>query len=123
MSKYESAKIIVDLHRDAAAYTGNKPKTVTINNNTIAGYAMVIGNGNPNVEALRNFANHINKTAEKLYPGFKGKIIEKQYKFNQHVSDYYVLLEVGNNENTIEQAKGTGKYFAEVFAEAIKDIE
>jgi stage II sporulation protein P len=123
MSKYESAKIIVDLHRDAAAYTGNKPKTVTINNNTIAGYAMVIGNGNPNVEALRNFANHINKTAEKLYPGFKGKIIEKQYKFNQHVSDYYVLLEVGNNENTIEQAKGTGKYFAEVLAEAIKDIE
>lgn len=123
MSKHKSAKIIVDLHRDAAAYTGNKPKTVSINNNTVAGYALVIGNGNPNVEALRNFANHINKTAEKLYPDFKGKIIEKQYKFNQHVSDYYILLEVGNNENTIEQAKGTAKYFADVLAEAIKDME
>ncbi|MDD4565066.1 MAG: stage II sporulation protein P [Eubacteriales bacterium] len=123
MENYESAKIIIDLHRDAAAYAGNKPKVFSINNNTIAGYAMVIGNGNPNVDALRNFANHINKTAEDIYPGFKGKIIEKQYKFNQYVSDYYVLLEVGNNENTIEQAKGTGKYFADVLAKAIKDIE
>lgn len=122
MGSNESTKIIVDLHRDAAAYTGNNPKTVTINNDTIASYAMVIGTGNPNVEALRNFANHINKTAEDMYPGFTGKLIEKQYKFNQHLSDYYILLEVGNNENTIEQAKGTGKYFADVLAKAIKGI-
>lgn len=119
----ESTKVIVDLHRDAAACYGNKPKIANIDNKTIAGFAMVIGNGNPNVDALRNFANHINKIADEIYPGFKGNIIEKQYKFNQHVSDYYVLLEVGNNENTIEQAKGTGKYFADVLAKAIKDIE
>jgi stage II sporulation protein P len=58
-----------------------------------------------------------------MYPGFGGKIIEKQYKFNQYVSDYHLLLEVGNNENTIDQAKLTGKYFAKVLAKAIKDIE
>ncbi len=119
----DSKKIIVDLHRDAAGYSGNKAKTVTINKNTLAGYAMVIGTGNPNYDALKTFANHINKTAAEMYPGFEGKIIEKQYKFNQYVSDYHILLEVGNNENTIEQAKLTGKYFADVLAEAIKSIE
>ncbi|MDD2190532.1 MAG: stage II sporulation protein P [Eubacteriales bacterium] len=119
----DSQKIIVDLHRDAAGYSGNNAKTVTINKNTLAGYALVIGSGNPNYEALKTFANHINKTAAEMYPGFEGKIIEKQYKFNQYVSDYHILLEVGNNENTIEQAKLTGKYFADVLAEAVKSIE
>ncbi|MEL7655958.1 MAG: stage II sporulation protein P [Bacillota bacterium] len=123
MGNNESAKIIIDLHRDAAAYSGNTAKTVSINKNNAAKYSLVVGNGNPNVEALKLFANHVNKTAEEMYPGFGGKIIEKQYKFNQYVSDYHLLLEVGNNQNTIEQAKMTGKYFADVLAEVIKDIE
>ena len=123
MGSNESAKIIVDLHRDAAAYSGNVAKTVSINKEAVAKYSLVVGMGNPNVDALKLFANHINKTAEELYPGFGGKIIEKQYKFNQYVSDYHILLEVGNNENTIEQAKLTGKYFADVLAKVIKDIE
>lgn len=123
MGSNESARIIIDLHRDAAAYSGNAAKTTTINKDTIAKYSLVIGTGNPNVDALRLFANHVNATAENTYSGFGGKIIEKQYKFNQYVSDYHLLLEVGNNQNTIEQAKLTGKYFAKVLAKAIKDIE
>ena len=120
---YDSAKIIIDLHRDAAGYSGNVAKTTTINKDTVAKYNLVVGTGNPNVKELENFANKINNTAEKMYPGFGGRIIEKQYKFNEYVSNHYMLLEVGNNENTIEQAKMTGKYFADVLAEAIKDIE
>ncbi len=123
MGSNESARIIIDLHRDAAAYSGNVAKTVNVKKDTAASYSLVIGTGNPNVEALRLFAGHVNKTAEEMYPGFGGKIIEKQYKFNQYVSDYHLLLEVGNNQNTIEQAKLTGKYFAHVLAKAIKDIE
>lgn len=123
MGSNQSTKIIVDLHRDAASYTGNVGKTVSINKDTVAKYSLVIGTGNPNVEALRSFANKINSKAEELFPGFGGRIIEKQYKFNQYVSDYHLLLEVGNNQNTIEQAKMTGKYFADVLAETIKDID
>jgi hypothetical protein len=58
-----------------------------------------------------------------MYPGLAGRIIEKEYKFNQHVSDYHLLLEAGNNENTIDQAKRLGKCFANVLAEAIKEIQ
>ncbi len=124
MGQNESANLIlIDLHRDAAGYVGNVPKTIMINKETLAGYSLVIGTGNPNVDALRQFAGQINKTAEKLYPGFGGKIIEKQYKFNQYVSDHHLLLEVGNNENTIEQAKVTGQYFAKVLAEVVKELE
>jgi stage II sporulation protein P len=58
-----------------------------------------------------------------MFPGFGGNIIEKQYKFNQYVSDHHMLLEVGNNMNTIDQAKLTGKYFGDVLAEIINDME
>lgn len=123
MANNQSTRIVVDVHRDAAAYAGNVPKTVTINKNKSAQFSLVVGTGNPNVEALRIFANHVNKKAEELYPDFGGKIIEKPYKFNQYVSDYHLLVEVGNNENTIEEAKLAGKYFADVLAEVIKDIQ
>jgi stage II sporulation protein P len=123
MGENKTTQIVVDLHRDAASYSGNVGKSVTIKKETVAKYSLVVGTGNPNVEALKLFANHINKKAEDLYPGFGGKIIEKQYKFNQYVSDYHILLEVGNNQNTIEEAKACGKYFADVLAESIKDIE
>ncbi len=119
----ESAKIVIDLHRDAAGYSGNVAKTVSVKKDTIAKYSLVIGTGNPNVAALRSFANQINNTAEEMYPGFGGKIIEKKYKFNQYVSDHHILLEVGNNENTIEQAKLTAKYLANVIANVTKDIK
>jgi stage II sporulation protein P len=115
--------VVIDLHRDAAGYSGNNAKTTEIGNKTVAKYSLVVGNGNPNVGALKQFANQVNSTAESMYPGFGGKIIEKQYKFNQYVSDHHMLLEVGNNMNTIDQAKLTGKYFGDVLAQVIKDME
>lgn len=115
--------IVIDLHRDAAAYSGNSAKTTEIEKKTVAKYSLVIGNGNPNVGALRQFADQVNSTAESMYPGFGGKVIEKQYKFNQYVSDHHMLLEVGNNMNTIDQAKLTGKYFGDVLAKVIDDMD
>lgn len=115
--------ILIDLHRDAAEYSGNTAITTSVKNDTIAKYSLVIGKGNPNFEALKSFADSVNRNAEEMYPGFGGRIIEKQYKFNQYVSDHHLLLEVGNNQNTIDQAKLTGKYFGDVLAKAIKDMD
>nr|HML38847.1 stage II sporulation protein P [Bacillota bacterium] len=122
MADHGSNMIVIDLHRDAAAYLGNVAETVSIKKDTVAGYSLVVGTGNPNADKLEQFANLVNQTAEKMYPGFGGKIIEKQYKFNQYVSDHHMLLEVGNNANTIEQAKLTGKYFGDVLAKVIEDM-
>lgn len=122
MTSYPSAIFIVDLHRDAAAYTGNVGKTVSINGETAAAYALVVGEGNPNAANLTAYANAINAKAEELYPGFGGRIISKAYKYNQYVSDYHILLEVGNNENNIRESKITAKYFAHVLAAVIDDL-
>lgn len=121
LAKNPSIKIVIDLHRDAASYAGNKGKTVNINGETVASYSLVIGQDNANLKQLTAFGNEINRTAEKMYPGFGGHIIEKQYRFNQYVSDHALLLEIGNNENTIQQVKATGKYFANVVEAYLKN--
>lgn len=121
MGQYPSAIFVIDLHRDAAAYTGNVGKTVTVEGETAAAYSLVVGEGNPNAAMLRSFAERVNEKAEAMYPGFGGRIISKTYKYNQYVSDYHLLLEVGNNENNIRETRVTAKYFARVFASVIAD--
>lgn len=121
LGKYKNVAMVIDLHRDAAGYSGNSGKTTIVNGETVAKYSLVVGNGNPNAEKLKIFANAVNRKAEETYPGYGGRIIEKAYKFNQYVSDYYLLLEVGNNENNIREAKASAKYLADVFAKVIND--
>lgn len=123
LGKYKNVAMVIDLHRDAAGYSGGARKTAIVDGKTVAKYSLVVGNGNPNAEKLKIFANTVNKKAEKMYPGYGGKIIEKAYKFNQYVSDYHLLLELGNNENNIREADASAKCLANVLAAVIKDLQ
>lgn len=118
---YPDIALVVDLHRDAAGYAGSVGKVHSVEGKNTAAYGYVIGHGNPNLSALQSLVETLNRKAEALYPGFTGKIIDKDYKFNQYISDHHVLVEVGNNENTIEQARMTGYYLAEIFAAYLKE--
>lgn len=123
LGQYKNVAVVIDLHRDAAGYSGGAGKTAIVNGETVAKYNLVVGNGNPNAEKLKIFANTVNQKAEEMYPGYGGKIIEKAYKFNQYVSDYHLLLEVGNNENNIRESDASAKCFANVLAAVIKDLQ
>lgn len=123
LREYPTAECVIDLHRDAAAYTGNKGETIKIDGTTVAKYKLVIGQNNDNYSSLMSFAKEINAAAESLYPGFSGQIIEKEYRYNEYIADQYLLLEVGNNQNKIEDVKATGKYFAHVLAEVLEEEE
>ena len=121
MKKYPSAEIIIDLHRDAAAYTGNVGETITIDGEKVAKYKLVIGQANGNYSSLMAFAKKVNNAAEELYPGFSGRILEKEYNYNEYIADNYLLLEVGNNQNNIKEVRRTGKYFAHVIEKILED--
>lgn len=121
LDKYKNVAVVIDLHRDAAGYSGGGGKTTIVNGETVAKYSLVVGNGNPNAGKLKVFANAVNRKAEEMYPGYGGRIIEKAYKFNQYVSDYHLLLEVGNNQNNIREADASAKYLADVIASVINE--
>jgi stage II sporulation protein P len=122
LSENPSICIVIDLHRDAAAYTGNRKHVFTVDGKTAAQFALVVGEGNNNLDALINFANKITQKANHLYPGFSRGIIRKEYKYNQHVADNYILLEMGNNENHIDEVKLSAMLFARVLEEVLKEM-
>lgn len=121
VKKYPTACYIIDLHRDAAAASATEGKYLEIDGKRVAKFSMVVGRANDNYPKLSDFANKVSRKAENMYAGFGGYIIEKDYNYNEFVSDKALLLEVGNNKNTIEEARRCGAYFADVLAEIIEE--
>ncbi|WP_432664574.1 stage II sporulation protein P [Wukongibacter baidiensis] len=123
-------KVVFDIHRDAIDKVDElntkdyeeirKRSYVEINGEKVARFAIVLGGGNDNIEELKEFAYYIKAVSDELYPGLARPIILKKFKYNQYKSDYYALLEVGNNTNTIEEARRTSKYIGEVINQALR---
>ncbi len=116
LAKYPSIEIVIDLHRDAASYSGNKGYTFTYNGKTGAQFSLVVGQNNANVNSLNTFAKQVIAKANELYPGLGRSVIPKEYRYNEYVSDRYLLLELGNNQNTIEQVDYSASLLADVIA-------
>lgn len=119
--KYPTAEYIIDLHRDAAPSSAKEGKYITIDNERVAKFSMVVGQANENHDELYSFAKKISNRAEEMYSGFGGAIIQQNYFYNEFISDKALLLEVGNNKNTIEEAKACGEYFADVLGDIIME--
>lgn len=130
LKENDSLKVIFDIHRDGindidklktADYNAIRNKSiVNINGEEVARFQIVLGGDNENLEELKQFAYYLKAVSDELYPGFAKPILLKKFKFNQYKSDYYALLEVGNNANTIEEAERTAKYLSEVINQALR---
>lgn len=120
-AKYPKAVYVIDLHRDAAAASATEGKYLEIDGKRVAKFSMVVGQQNDNYTELYAFAKKVSERSEALHKGYGGAIIEQNYRYNEFVSDRALLLEIGNNKNTIEETRLCAKYFAEVLAGIIKE--
>ncbi|NLD20396.1 MAG: stage II sporulation protein P [Clostridiales bacterium] len=121
IAKYPTAIYVIDLHRDAAPSSATEGKYIEIDGERVAKFSMVVGQQNDNYAELYGYAKKISETAESMYSGFGGPIIEKNYMYNEYLTDRCLLLEVGNNKNTIEESRLCGEYFAQVLAKIITE--
>ena len=117
-SKHDWNKIFIFLENVASVTLS---EYIEIDGKRVAKFSMVVGRSNENYVELYDFAKKVSGKAAAMYSGFGGAIIEKDYNYNEFVSNKALLLEVGNNKNTIEEARECGKYFAEVLASIIKE--
>ena len=76
---------------------------------------------NPNVGEVQGLAEDITKFAQSKYPELVLPIVKKQYgKFNQYMAKNHMLIEIGSNGTTSEEAKASVKYVAEILDEYFK---
>ncbi|MGO1367960.1 MAG: stage II sporulation protein P [Senegalia sp. (in: firmicutes)] len=129
LSNGKNLKILMDLHRDGvspgASYYNRmkKESVVEIDGKRVGTFKFVVGNDNPNKDKLIQFSNYVKSVSDMMYPGLCLKPIIKPYgKFNQYMSDYSLLIEIGSNVNTLDETKMTANYIAEILDVALKGI-
>lgn len=59
---------------------------------------------NENLEDNLAFSFQMQKKAVEYYPGLTRKIYLKGYRYNMHMKDKYLLIELGAQNNTVEEA-------------------
>lgn len=118
ISEYNSIDIAIDLHRDASANVdqqANKNYTTTINGEKVAQICFVVGMKNENVDKVMNTATELTNLANKMYPGIAKAVVQKQYgRYNQYVAENSILIEVGSNATSTEEASASAKYIANI---------
>lgn len=126
-AKYGSIDIVIDLHRDGRDFNKiskeefHKQTTTTIDGKDVAKFLFVVGEKSQNSKRISELAEDITKFAETKYPGITKPVVRKDYaRFNQFTSDNHLLLEVGGNANSIDEAKASIPYIAEIIDEYFK---
>ena len=120
LDKYKDFKLIIDLHRDSV--DDKKAITAKLNEENVAKISFVMAKKNPHFDKNMALANKMIQTSDKLFPGFCRGVIYYNYGtryFNQDRSNNAVLIEVGADINTSDEAKASAKYIARIIAECL----
>ena len=110
--------VFVDIHRDA--YSGENPNYVQKNGAEYALIKFVVANGsnfdiNPDWQKNNEYALRLTDELNRLVPGIASEPVFKNYRFNQHLGEVCLLAEIGNEKNSLTQARNTAKLLAEAF--------
>ena len=115
--------LYIDIHRDSVAHDLS---VVNINNKVCAKVLFVIGLENDNYQKNLDKVNTINSIINKKYSGLSRGIMKKKGVgvngvYNQDLDERVILLEVGGNENTIEEVNNTLDLISNVLEEYLNE--
>lgn len=128
LEEYPSICIALDVHRDAIANdTTIFAPVAEIGDKKSAQIMMISGcdDGTMNMpHYLENYhlASCIQQTMEAAYPGLTRPILFDYRKYNQDLTTGSLLVEVGTQGNTMEEARYAGTLFGKSLAETILSL-
>lgn len=118
-----SIKVIIDLHRDGV---GSSDKSLTMVNGKKTARVMFFNglsrSSSRRIEYLKNdnqfgnlsFSLQMKLKAMELYPDFTKPIYLKGYRYNLHLLERSLLIELGNQNNTVSEANNAAPLLADI---------
>ena len=126
MEKHPEATVYIDLHRNTANVKMKKDDVVLVDGKRCARMFFVVGTAVGTYEGeyetkhdwQRNYAlaKAIMERLRTVDPEFALDIRLKVGRYNQHVSPYCMLIELGHNANTFFDAENAVPYLADALA-------
>ena len=123
LAEHPSIQVVIDLHRDGV--NSNLRRVTKINGEDVAQFMIFNGlsrNRKGEIAYLNNpyladnlaFGLQVKIEAMERYPDLTIKNYLKAYRYNMHLRQRFLLIELGNENTTTEEAKNTMPYLAEV---------
>ena len=119
-------KVVLDIHRDALGADDRKIKTVFEHNGRKGAQIMILSGCDPdnergfqNWEKNLRFALKLQHTAEELYPGMTRPLDFGYFAYNEYICDGSLLIEIGTDANSIDEAVYSGTLLAEILSKVI----
>ncbi len=124
----ETFDLYIDLHRDAYAQGLFKQNTVEADGEATARVMFLVGKGTgtydgqafaqlPDWEKNLERAKMITEAINEQAPSLCRPVSTKSSRYNQHVSTGALLIEIGNNMNTLDEALRAVPFVARAIAE------
>lgn len=133
LKKYPSIQVVLDVHRDAVERTdGTKIRPVAKINGKNAAQIMIIsgcqeeGNGLtefPDWKENLVFALQLQKTSEENFEGLMRPIYFCPRMYNMNLTHCSLLLEIGSDSNTLEEAEYSGRLIGNALSKLLKEYE
>lgn len=122
LAENPTIEVFIDLHRDAG---GTQKYTVNIGGKETANLMFFNGLSrtqsgsigylpNENQQANLAFSFQMKMAGDSLYPGLCKRNYLKAYRYNLHVLPRAVIVEVGDNNNTLQEAKNAMEPLAQI---------
>ncbi len=121
LEEHPEIGIVIDLHRDALTDGDGAYTTVAHTENGAAQVMLVIGTGENGLEHPRwrenlKLALALQLAMAEACPGLARPIHLARERYNQHLSDGALILEVGTNGNTLSEAERAAEAFGQIAA-------
>lgn len=120
---HSSIKYFFDIHRDSGTHNQT---TLCVDNKCYAKLLFLIGLENPTYYENQKYAEELNKRLNERVNGISKGILQKQGKkvngiYNEDFSPRVILIEVGGENNTIDEVYNTLNVLSDILINYIKE--
>lgn len=128
LSENPSIQIVIDLHRDALCSDEITYKTQADEDGVCASQIMILvgsdasGLEHPDWQQNLRLALYLQNAVYSKYPSLMRPVQLVSYRYNQHLTHGSMILEVGSNGNTLQEALAAIRLFGNTAGPALAEL-